>query len=91
MWQPHHQPQDEARQIPFPDHPALARPAGTNRGTWFQAPTHIAQNLVLFDFTLTDQDMAQIAPMGRGRPMFEHTVERLVKFAAFVPDVDGQK
>mgnify|MGYP001691361627 FL=1 len=35
--------------------------------------------------------MAQIAPMGRGRPMFEHTVERLVKFAAFVPDVDGQK
>ena len=35
--------------------------------------------------------MAQIAPMGRARPMFEHTVERLVKFAAFVPDVDGQK
>jgi hypothetical protein len=23
--------------------------------------------------------------------MFEHTEERLVKFAAFVPDVDGQK
>lgn len=35
--------------------------------------------------------MVQIAPLDRGRPMFEHTEERLVKFAAFVPDVDGQK
>lgn len=91
MWQPHHQPQEEARQVPFPDYAALARPAETHRGTWFQAPAHIAQNLALFDFTLTDQDMAQIAPLDRGRPMFEHTEERLVKFEAFVPDVYGQK
>lgn len=91
MWQPYHQPQEEAQQVSFPDHPALARPAGTHRGTWFQAPAHIAQNLTLFDFTLTDQDMAQIVPLDRGRPMFEHTEERLVKFAAFVSDVDGQK
>ena len=35
--------------------------------------------------------MVQIAPLDRGRPMFEHTEKRLVKFAAFVPDVDSQK
>lgn len=35
--------------------------------------------------------MAQVAPLDRGRPMFAHAEERLVKFAAFVPDIDGQK
>ena len=53
--------------------------------------SHIAQNIELFDFALTDQEMAQIATLDRGKPMFEHTEERLAQFAAFVPDVDGQK
>ena len=56
-----------------------------------KTPSHIAQNIDLFDFALTDQEMAQITTLNRGKPMFEHTEERLAQFAAFVPDVDGQK
>lgn len=56
-----------------------------------KTPSHIAQNIELFDFALTDEDMAQIATLDRGKPMFEHTEERLAQFAAFVPDVEGQK
>ena len=56
-----------------------------------KTPSHIAQNIDLFDFALTDQEMAQITTLDRGKPMFEHTEERLAQFAAFVPDVDGQK
>lgn len=56
-----------------------------------KTPSHIAQNIELFDFALTDEEMAQIATLDRGKPMFEHTEERLAQFAAFVPDVEGQK
>ena len=56
-----------------------------------KTPSHIAQNIELFDFALTDQEMAQIAALDRGKPMFEHTEEQLAQFAAFVPDADGQK
>ena len=56
-----------------------------------KTPSHIAQNIELFDFALTDQEMAQITTLDRGKPMFEHTEERLAQFAAFVPDVDGEK
>ena len=56
-----------------------------------KTPSHIAQNIELFDFALTDQEMAQITTLDRGKPMFEHTEERLAQFAAFVPDVEGQK
>ena len=56
-----------------------------------KTPSHIAQNIELFDFALTDEEMAQIATLDRRKPMNEHTEERLAEFAAFVPDVDGQK
>ena len=56
-----------------------------------KTPSHIAQNIEIFDFALTDEDMAQIDSLDRGKPMFEHTEERLAQFAAFVPDVEGQK
>ena len=56
-----------------------------------KTPSHIAQNIELFDFALTDEEMAQIATLDRGKPMFEHTEERLAQFAAFVPDMEGQK
>ena len=56
-----------------------------------KTPSHIAQNVELFDFALSDEEMAQIATLDRGKPMFEHTEEQLAQFAAFVPDVDGQK
>ena len=56
-----------------------------------KTPSHIAQNIELFDFALTDEEMAQISTLNRGKPMFEQTEERLAQFAVFMPDVDGQK
>ena len=56
-----------------------------------KTPSHIADNIDLFDFALSDDKMAQIATLDRGKPMFEHTEERLAQFVAFVPDVEGQK
>ena len=56
-----------------------------------KTPSHIAQNLDLFDFALSDDEMAQIATLDRGKPMHEHTEEILTRFAAWVPDVEGQK
>ena len=56
-----------------------------------KTPSHIAQNIDLFDFVLTDEDMAQIDSLGKGKPFFEHNDEVLAGFLAYVPDVEGQK
>ncbi|WP_322154850.1 aldo/keto reductase [Paratractidigestivibacter sp.] len=52
---------------------------------------HILDNLDIFDFDLTGDDMAAIATLDRGDSIYHRTDEQLAKFAAFVPDVDGQK
>ena len=56
-----------------------------------KTPSHIAQNIDLFDFTLTDEDMAQIDSLDKGKPFFEHNDEVLAGFLAYVPAVEGQK
>ena len=56
-----------------------------------KTPSHIAQNIELFDFALTDEEMARIATLDKGDSIFHHTPEILDRFAHFVPDVDGQK
>ena len=56
-----------------------------------KTPSHIAQNIDLFDFALTDEDMAQIDSLDKGKPFFEHNDEVLARFLAYVPDVEGQK
>ena len=56
-----------------------------------KTPSHIAQNIDLFDFALTDEDMDQIDSLDKGKPFFEHTDEALAGFLAYVPDVEGQK
>ena len=56
-----------------------------------KTPSHIAQNIDLFDFALTDEDMAQINSLDKGKPFFEHNNEVLAEFLAYVPDVEGQK
>ena len=40
---------------------------------------------------LTDEDMAQIDSLDKGKPFFEHNDEVLAGFLAYVPDVEGQK
>jgi len=52
-----------------------------------KTPSHIAQNIDLFDFALTDEDMAQIDSLDKGKPYDEV----LAGFLAYVPDVEGQK
>ena len=56
-----------------------------------KTPSHIAQNIELFDFALTDEDMAQIDSLDKGKPFSEHNDEVLARFLAYVPDVGGQK
>ena len=54
-------------------------------------PAHIKDNLDLFDFSLTDEEMAQIAAMDRKKRYYTSTPEMLKRYAEMVPDVDGQK
>ena len=54
-------------------------------------PEHIKANLDLFDFALTDQEMAEINAMDKKQRYYHSTPEMLKKYAEMVPDVDGQK
>ena len=54
-------------------------------------PAHIKDNLDLFDFPLTDEEMAQIDAMDRKKRYYTSTPEMLKRYAEMVPDVDGQK
>lgn len=54
-------------------------------------PDHIKANLDLFDFTLTDDEMAKIAAMDQRKRYYHSTPELLARYASMVPDVDGQK
>ncbi len=54
-------------------------------------PAHIHDNADLFDFTLTSDEMDRIASLNQEKHYYEATEEALAGYAAFVPDVDGQK
>ena len=52
---------------------------------------HIKSNFDLFDFALTDEEMAQIAALNRNVRYYTSTPEMLKKYAEMVPPVDEQK
>ena len=54
-------------------------------------PDHIKANLDLFDFTLTEEEMAQIAALNKDKRYYTSTPELLQKYAETVPPVDTQK
>ena len=54
-------------------------------------PTHIADNIDVFDFELMDSDMAAIATLDRGKRLYEHTPEKLAHYITWHPDVENQK
>ena len=54
-------------------------------------PDHIKANFDLFDFELTDKEMAQIAALNKNVRYYTGTPEMLKKYAEMVPPVDGQK
>ena len=54
-------------------------------------PEHIKGNFALFDFALTDEEMAQIEALNRDKRYYTSTPEMLKKYAQMVPPVDTQK
>lgn len=54
-------------------------------------PQHIKDNLDVFDFTLTDNELDRIAAMDQQKRYYRSTPAMLKKYASIVPDVDGQK
>lgn len=45
----------------------------------------------MFDFALTDEEMARISAMDKQKRYYTSTPELLRQYAEMVPDVDGQK
>ena len=54
-------------------------------------PDHIKANFDLFDFILTDDEMARIAALNQDKRYYTSTPELLAKYAQIVPPVDEQK
>lgn len=54
-------------------------------------PEHIKSNFDLFDFELTDEEMARIAALNKNVRYYTGTPELLKKYAETVPPVDEQK
>ena len=54
-------------------------------------PDHIKANFDLFDFALTDDEMAHIAALNQDKRYYTSTPELLAKYAQMVPPVDEQK
>ena len=54
-------------------------------------PAHIKDNFDLFDFALTEEEMAEIAALDKGVRYYTSTPEMLKKYAEMAPPVDEQK
>jgi len=52
---------------------------------------HIKDNFDIFDFSLTDDEMAEISALDKGVRYYTSTPEMLKKYAEMVPPVDEQK
>ncbi|MGI5887808.1 MAG: aldo/keto reductase [Oscillospiraceae bacterium] len=54
-------------------------------------PQHIKDNIDLFDFSLSDEDMASIASVNKNRRYYTQTEEALQRYLHMAPDFDSQK
>lgn len=54
-------------------------------------PAHIKDNFDLFDFSLTDEEMAQIVAMDKNKRYYTSTPEMLEGYVKMIPPVDEQK
>lgn len=54
-------------------------------------PQHIVDNADIFDFTLTDDEMARIAELDGTKKYYEATAEALAGYLAMKPDFDFQE
>lgn len=56
-----------------------------------KSPDHIRANFELFDFSLSDAEMAEIAALNKNERYYTSTPELLKAYAEMVPPVDEQK
>lgn len=54
-------------------------------------PAHIADNADIFDFELTDEEMAEIAKLDGTKKYYQATEEALAGYLAIKPDFDAQE
>lgn len=54
-------------------------------------PAHIADNVDIFDFRLTDDEMAEVARLDGTKKYYEATEEALANYLAIKPDFDAQE
>ena len=54
-------------------------------------PEHIKDNFALFDFSLTDNEMEQIAELDQEKRYYVSTPELLKRYVEMVPPIDSQK
>ena len=54
-------------------------------------PEHIRDNFNLFDFTLTEEEMKEIAALDQNKRYYTSTPELLERYVSMVPPVDEQK
>ena len=54
-------------------------------------PDHIRANFDLFDFELTEEEMAEVAAMNKNKRYYTSTPEMLNNYVKMVPPVDEQK
>ena len=52
---------------------------------------HILENIDLFDFDLTAQEMSEIEKLNKHQPFYQVTQESQHKLSTTIPDVDGEK
>ena len=56
-----------------------------------KTPAHILDNIDIFDFALDEQDMAAIAELEQGKPLYERTPDKMAFYVTWHPDVENQK
>jgi len=56
-----------------------------------RSEAHIRDNIDIFDFELSEEEMKQIATIDKGVPYFTHREEDMDRYLNWHPDIDGQK
>jgi len=54
-------------------------------------PEHIKQNIDIFDFKLTEEDMSKIAEINKNKRYYIRTDEQLTQFASWMPNLENQE